>query len=354
MASPLPPGGNPPSLLSLGTAAPEPGFSQAKIQDFVLSSFALGPGARDLYKRALGHPSIQTRGLALDGLDEVLDQDHDHKNDRFRRAATALSALSLRRALAGRPPESIDFLVVTTCTGYLCPGLSSFVAEAAGLRADVRAADLVGMGCGAAIPALRLASDFCRANPGALAAVVATEICSAAFFPGDAPDLVVSNAIFADGSAAAILGAGAGLRLVDFESWHRPDWREELRFKSQGGHLRNVLGREVPARAAEATGRVMERLFSRREWPVETVDAWVLHPGGSKVIDALEDALPAPAGALASARAVLRRHGNVSSPAILFVLQEELSQRPLASGGRVFMAAFGAGFSAHAALLEQS
>jgi predicted naringenin-chalcone synthase len=198
---------SPVSILALGTALPPRSFSQSAALAWGLDHVPMKSDTRELYRRVLSDGAIATRHFAVDDLAEILETDHDVVLARFERWAAALSATSLSRALEAShlDAHSVDFLAATTCTGYLCPGLTSYVMERAGLRADVRRVDLVGMGCGAALPALEQACHFLAAHPDGTAAVVSTEICSAAIFLGDAPDLVVSNAIFGDGSAAAIL-----------------------------------------------------------------------------------------------------------------------------------------------------
>ncbi|MGQ0645525.1 MAG: type III polyketide synthase, partial [Elusimicrobiota bacterium] len=284
----------------------------------------------------------------------------DRVNARFEKWGAALSARALAGALdgAGLAAEGLDFLAAATCTGYLCPGLSAYAAEAAGLRPDARLADLAGMGCGAALPALEQAYNFLQAHPDSSAAAVCTEICSAAVFSDDAADLVVSNALFADGSAAAVLKAappgekGGGPVLRGFASLTVPAWRDTLRFRTEGGRLRNVLGREVPAQAAQALESVSADLLGRFGLARADVGRWILHPGGRKVLDAAQERLGLPPEALLSSRRVLERCGNMSSPSVLFVLKEEMESRPPRRGEWGLMASFGAGFSAHAALLE--
>jgi predicted naringenin-chalcone synthase len=352
----------PVSVLAVGTALPPLRWSQSDALDWGLRHVSLTPATRQLYERVLGDGSIAQRHFAVDDLSEILETGHDAILARFERWASELSAASLGRALAasGVDAASIDFLAATTCTGYLCPGLTSYVAERAGLRPDVRRADLVGMGCGAALPALEQASHFLAAHPGGTAAVVCTEICSAAFLLGDAPDLVVSNAIFGDGSAAAVLRrAGNGgtrdaprPRFLGFRSLVLPEWREALRFRTEDGHLRNVLSRDVPARAGAACRRLITELLDGHGTSQSHVAHWVMHAGGRLVLDAIERALELPATALDAARAVLHDAGNLSSPTVLFVLDEEQRRRPPREGDLGIVSAFGAGFSAHAALVE--
>lgn len=342
----------------VGTAVPGFEATQADVLSFVENSLSLAPATRRLYRRVLAHPSIETRRFAVSRLDELAESDPDRVARRFEKEGTALGARALSSALAktGIRAEDVDFLAVTTCTGYLCPGLSAHVAAAVGLRADCTILDIVGMGCGAAIPALHQAELYVRANPGATAAVIAVELSSAAFFSNDAPDIVISNALFSDGAASAILRSGAanggtGPKLTAFRTLTEPAWRDELRFRSESGRLRNVLGIDVPRHASALIAKLIESAPESRD--ATSLDwRWVAHAGGSKVLDELESAFGLDARRLRSARSVLRRHGNMSSATVLFAWEEEMRERPLQPGERALLLSFGAGFSAHLAVLE--
>jgi alkylresorcinol/alkylpyrone synthase len=324
---------------------------------FILKRFRMRPATRELYKKVFANASIAQRRFSLDRLEEVLEENPDLVNRRFERESVDLSRQSLDAALrrAGLHPRELDFLAVSTCTGYLCPGISARLVEACGLRKDVRYADLVGMGCGGAIPALEQARNFAAAHPGALAAVVATEICSAAMFSDDAADLVVSNALFADGSAAALLRhdrRSGGLVVRDFASRTYPAWRDQLRFILEQGRLRNVLDREVPRHAGESVRETVGLLLKRNKISIKSVNQWALHPGGAKVLDAVQSGLLLEDPSVRDSREILRKYGNLSSPSVLYVLERKLALRRFHPGDFGVLAAFGAGFSVHSALVE--
>lgn len=342
-----------------GTAVPSFSVTQEEALRFVLERFNIRPATQSLYRRTFGNNAVRRRHFAVDNLSEILERDHERVNARFERAAVDLSTRSLQAALAkaGVPPERVDFLAVTTCTGYLCPGLSAYLVESAGLRPNVPCVDAVGMGCGAALPALRQARDFILAHPEAVAAVVCTELCSAAMFSNDAPDIVISNTIFADGSAAAVLRGSASEgtpqpRLLDFESLVIPEWRNTLRFRTEQGRLKNVLGKDVPQQAGGALGGVVSKLLARHGTAATEVSHWILHAGGEAILNAASAALHLPDPALNAARRILRDFGNMSSPTVLFVLDEEVRANPPAPGALGIVASFGAGFTVHAALVE--
>jgi alkylresorcinol/alkylpyrone synthase len=335
-------------LHSLATAVPPKVFTQQECWEVVQRS-----KARERLKRRSmlilqsilkGDNGIATRHFAVPEIDGVFDLTSDQLNAAFRSEGPKLAARALQDALekAGIKPTELDALLVCTCTGYLCPGLTSYVAELLGLRSDVFLQDLVGLGCGAAIPTLRAARNVLRAQPEATVACVALEICSAAFYLDDDPGVLISACLFSDGAAATIWRAtpgSSGLRCFEFDTLHLPGDRDKLRFEQREGKLRNLLHRSVPELAAGAVARLWT---GRGPRPVAQV---VTHPGGRDVLEALEPVL-APYSLAASAR-MLRDHGNMSSPAVLFALEESLKIAPPDEAGDFWLVSFGAGFSAH-------
>ncbi len=334
-------------LRSLATAVPPRSFSQAECwaafqEPGLLDS--LRPGSVRLLEKVLtgGASGIERRNLALETLAPVFSCGAQQLNETFEREAPALADEALATAMArGQVAAAeVDALLVCTCTGYLCPGVSSHVAERMGLREDVYLADLVGLGCGAAIPLLRATEGYLAANPGAVVATVAVEICSAAFYMNDEPGVLISLCLFGDGAAAAVWtgdGKPGDWQAGAFTTIHRPEEREKIRFVNSGGRLKNQLHRAVPGLAAEAVAD----LFSQREGDPDQI---IAHSGGRDVVDALEGVLPFQ---LTETREVLRDHGNMSSPAMLFALERRLAEGRTADR-RLWLTAFGAGFAAHA------
>ena len=336
-------------LHALATAVPPAAYSQAACWDIVQRS----PVRQRLTKRSrlilhsilAGDHGIATRHFAMPDVDQVFDLTADQLHAAFRTAAPKLAATALSAALARAQilPAQLDALLICTCTGYLCPGLTSYVAEQLGLRPNTFLQDLVGLGCGAAIPTLRAASHLLAAQPDATVACIAVEICSAAFYLDDDPGVIISACLFSDGAAATIWRATPGptaLRAFGFDTLHLPAEREKLRFEQRDGKLRNLLDRSVPTLAAGAVGQLWAQRGPR---PVSRV---VTHPGGRDVLEALAPVV-APHSLDASTR-VLRDYGNMSSPSVLFALEETLkTATPTAADGDFWLVSFGAGFSAH-------
>ncbi len=340
-------------LRSLATAVPPEAFTQNECWDILRASDVgtrLNARSMSILRKVLtADNGIDRRHFATPDIENIFDRDVDALNETFRREAPLLAGRALADALerASLRAEDLDALLICTCTGYLCPGLTSYVAEALGLRPDAYLQDLVGLGCGAAIPTLRAAGNVLAAQPEARVATVAVEICSAAFYLDDDPGVLISACLFSDGAAAAIWTGHphqetTPLRAHDFQTLHRPADRELLRFETKGGKLRNKLAKTVPGKAAQAVAE----LFPNHGAPPP--GRVLVHPGGRDVLLAIHDTVPA--GDLAESHSVLRRHGNMSSPSILFVLEESLASPSPAND--LWLVAFGAGFSCHSCRLS--
>lgn len=337
-------------LHALANAVPGHAYTQRECWDLLQSSGALGQlrerSALLLEKVLTGDSGIRKRHFAMPAVKGLFSLDAETLNRGFEREAPELAGTALREALdkAGLRAADLDALIICSCTGYICPGPSSHVAEKLGLRPDAYLQDIIGLGCGAAIPTLRSAAGFAAAHPGAKIACVAVEICSAAFYLDDDPGVLISLCLFGDGASASIWSGRpgpTGYRIEKFDTIHQPEHRELLRFTNTAGKLKNQLDRSVPGHAASAVARLRERAALGEDIRVAS------HSGGRDVLDALEAGLPP--GRLGSARSVLHDFGNMSSPSVLFSLERELipdSQTP------VWMTSFGAGFSAHSCLLS--
>ena len=246
-------------------------------------------------------------------------------------------------------------MLISTCTGYLCSGLTSYVSEQLGLRENVFALDLVGQGCGAALPNLRAAESILAAGRAKKILSVCVEVCSAAFFLDDDPGVLISACLFADGAGAAILSNQphpknkrriewkfAASQLVTAE-------RDTLRFGHKNGMLRNILLPQVPQVAGKTVAQLFADSLATAKIKREQITGWILHTGGRDVILSLCEKLNLSESDVRHSSAVLHEFGNISSPTVFFVLERALKDVP---DGLWWMCAFGAGFSCHGAFLE--
>jgi predicted naringenin-chalcone synthase len=347
-------------IKGLGTAVPPMRVTQQEAYEFFSTQFTLTPDEHDLYRRILLDGKISGRYVGMDDTAEALETDPDRLEERFLKFGRACGAEAARRALAeaGITAADIAGLVVNTCTGYLCPGLSSFIAEDLGLSSSIRYQDLMGMGCGAAVPNLEAAAGMLARSGQGPVLSIAVEICTATMFPSHEPDLVVSNAIFGDGAAAAVLdlepdGRPSGLvRMVDFATGLFSQHRESLCYIRENGLLRNHLSKRVPVIGARSAQDVADRLLDRHELGRDDIDWWAVHPGGTVVLAQVAKHLDLSDEDLRFSYHVFKNYGNMSSPSVLFVLRELLDRGRPQPGQKGMLVAFGAGFSAFAALME--
>jgi predicted naringenin-chalcone synthase len=345
-------------IVGLGTANPPLRLSQEEIYQAYVETLPLSDEARSLLRRIfIDNQSIAFRYLGMDALTDALQNSQDELIARYKKFAVPVAVEAASKALdsANLTPNDVDALVVNTCTGYLCPGLTSYVAEALSFRKDVRPFDLMGMGCGAAIPSLETAYNFLQAHPNCNVLTIAVEICSATLFFSEDPDILVSNAIFGDGAAATVLTScpgERGIRIKSFAAGLFPEYRSHLHYTTQDSKLRNVLSRRVPTLGARCGKQVIDNLLAENGTTYQEIAHWIVHPGGEKVLDAFQRAVALPDEALLPSRAVLRNYGNMSSASVLFVLEEVLRERAPRPGDAGLLCSFGAGFTAFAALLE--
>jgi predicted naringenin-chalcone synthase len=347
-------------IVGLGTAVPPRSFTQAECWEALQRADRpeITQRTRAILRGILLHDNgIERRSLALDDLDEGFDIDPDTLHQRFLRHAPVLAAEAARNALreAQLRPQQVDAVVISTCTGYLCPGLTSYVGEALGLRQDAVHLDLVGQGCGAAMPNLRTAQALVDSGESENVLCVCVEVCSAAFYLDDDLGVLVSACLFGDGAAAAVVSAkpranGRKVRVKAAASITNPGLRDALRFEQRGGMLRNILTLPVPKLAAEHARQVLDRVLADEELPRERIAAWVMHAGGRRVLEELQGRLSLSGDDIRWSTQVLREYGNLSSPFVFFVLDAALKGGTPA--GLWWMSSFGAGFSCHGALLE--
>lgn len=345
----------------IGTAVPPNSYSKLECWNaFSQSAWfeRLGPRAHVVAKTVLLRDNgIESRHLAVESLAEVFQIDPDVLHARFLTHAPALAREAGVKALAlsNLAAADIDAVVVSSCTGYLCPGLSGYVAEQLGLREDVQAFDLVGQGCAAALPNMRLASALIDAGQCRHVLSVCVEVCSAAMYLDEDPGVLISACLFGDGAGAMVLSRQpqAGLRRIEWvhaESMLAPERRDRLQFESRQGLLRNILTREVPRLAAQYAQQVLGTSLQRTETRRDAIRAWIMHPGGRDVLLALDKQMALDPDDLRYSAAVLREFGNLSSASVYFVLKAAL--RDHAPGGHWWLSSFGAGFSCHGALLK--
>lgn len=344
-------------IASFACVVPPFSADQAFSAELVKKHYTPELNARSLglIRATFSHPGIRKRHFAVDDPACIMDESPDRKIARFTEKSVELSSQAVIRALdqAGVNVTDVTGLVVNTCTGYICPGISTYLIERLGLSRSTRVYDLVGSGCGGAIPNLQVAESLLRTNGGVVVSV-AVEICSSAFQMGNDLSLILSNALFGDGAAAAVLMARpAGFELVSTAGRYVPEQRDSIRFVHKQGQLHNQLSTKLPDLVKKAAAEVVSDLLSAQGLRTTDINKWAFHTGGDKIINAVRDEIGVPEEQLRATRTILANYGNMSSPTVWFVL-EEILRNGISAGEWCVMVAYGAGLSAHACLLKNS
>ncbi len=344
-------------IASLAVATPPCTLDQAELGRLARKHYQgrLNPLSMSVIRTLFSHQSIKRRNFAIDDVENLVNEAPDARIARFTHWSLELSSLAIEKALAksGLGKGEVAGLVVNTCTGYICPGISTYLIERLGLPRSVRAYDLVGSGCGGAIPNLEISESLLQQREGMAIVSVSVEICTATFQMDDDLSLLLSNALFGDGAAAAVLWTRPqGYELVASARRYVPEERELIRYVHKNGQLYNQLSVRLPDMVRKATAQVVADLLVPRSLKPNDIKHWALHNGGEKIINAVRDEPGLSEEQVSATRAVLSKYGNMSSPTVWFVLQE-LEVQGVASGEWCIMVAFGAGLSAHAYLLRK-
>jgi alkylresorcinol/alkylpyrone synthase len=261
--------------------------------------------------------------------------------------ACALFVEAATRALdaAGCGASDVDAIVTISSTGIATPSLEARVATRMGFRSDVERVPVFGLGCAGGVSGLAIASRMAAARPGKIVLLVAVEICTVAF-RGDQPTKasIVASALFGDGAAACVVRAGdTGLALIEGSGQHMwPETLDIMGWAVDETGLDVIFDRAIPPFVAENVRPAVERILKDIGLVRSDVDRFACHPGGAKVITALESALHLEQGTLDHERGVLADYGNMSAPTVIFVMERLLK---VGLPRRTVMTALGPGFS---------
>ena len=252
---------------------------------------------------------------------------------------------------AGLKPNQIDTIVVVSTTGVATPSLDALLIERMGLRRDIQRLPIFGLGCAGGVTGLSRAADIASARPGSKILFLVVEFCALTFRKNDISNSnIVATALFGDGAAGAILstdGEGPSFGAAGEHTW--PNSLDVMGWDMAEDGLKARFAQSIPALVASDFRPLLEDYLARNGIPLSEIDAFACHPGGAKVLDALEDALELQRGALEESRSVLRDYGNMSAVTVLFVVER---MEVLKKSQRTLLTALGPGFSAAFLMLD--
>jgi alkylresorcinol/alkylpyrone synthase len=342
-----------PALVSLATSVPPYRFRQDEITDWARRIFEdRFPGFERLVP-AFANAGIKTRHSCV-----PLDwygQPHDWP-ERTQLYVDSSLALLERATLdcleaAGLGLDDVDAVVTVSSTGIATPTLDARLAQRLRMRRDLERLPIFGLGCAGGVIGLARAAALARAQPGARVLLLVVELCGLTFRADDvSKSNVIAAALFGDGAAAALIqvgGNGPALGAGGDYTW--PDSLDVMGWEVAPDGLGVLFSRDIPTLVRDRLPSALDGFLTRHALERRDLDGFIVHPGGAKVLSALEAVFDLPAGGLDDARAVLRDYGNMSAATVLFVLRRVLD-RGLA--GRQLLTALGPGFTAGFQLLE--
>ncbi len=354
-----------PRLVALATAVPPHVLRQDDVRAVAAEMFAGTVSADPRLLQVFEHAQIETRNACVPLEWFSVGHDFGQSNALYVENAVHLAVVATQKALAKArlEPADVDHIVFVSSTGLATPSVDALVANALGLRSDVRRTPMWGLGCAGGAAGLAHARDFALAEPSARVLLIALELCTLTFQLRDLSRRnLVAASLFGDGAAAAIVvgrdaevrvaGGRRQLALIASRSTLWPDTQDVMGWTVDGAGLHVVFSRDIPTIVHERVRPSLLAFLEANGLALEDVRHLAAHPGGVRVLNAYASALDLAPAVFRHARDVLREHGNMSSPSCLFVLERFLEAGEIGAGDNALVAALGPGFSAEYVLLR--
>ena len=342
------------TITSVATALPPHRILQSQAAETARRVHA---GREDLLKllRVFSTSGVEERFLAFPPEYYAAPRRFEDRNRDFIDQGLILAEKAARACLqkAGIRASAIDHLYLVTTTGLATPSLDAMLVRRLGLRSDVRRWPLFGLGCAGGVGALTRACDVLDGAPKGNALVIAVELCGQVFSTGAAsPTDIIGAALFGDGAAAALIGAGKGPRIVARRSVLYEGTEHLMGWAFTGDGMRLLLSKEVTDFIGDKLKPVVLKFLADQKLSQKDITHWVLHPGGRRIIETYHGAFGLSEQDLRWTQGSLARVGNLSSASILFILSDLLSSGTPKPGERGLMCALGPGFASELLLLE--
>lgn len=367
-------------IVSIATAVPQYKHPQENILSFMQNVYAMNEVDKRKMKFLYHQSGIETRYSVLPdyGLPandwvfypaaENLEPfpDIELRMEWFNKTAPQLSVSAIEKCMAGKIDKAeITHLITVSCTGMCAPGLDLQVMEAMGLPKNIYKTSVNFMGCYAAIHALKQADMICRNDKNAKVMIVCTELCTLHFQKNNSVDNISSSLLFGDGSAAVLVmhddDTLAGLCIEDFYSEVAFKGKKDMSWELSSTGFQMTLSGYIPDLIEEDFNSLAQNALQHASCKKEDITHWCIHPGGKKILTAIQKSIDIPAESLQHSYTVLKNYGNMSSPTVLFVLKEIMDElantanlpvRRADKKATIFGAAFGPGLTLETFILS--
>lgn len=360
-------------IISIGTAVPQHRTRQTAILEFMHAAYGNETASRKL-NVLFGHSGIEERYSVIPDFDKTRNShvffngsptkaNVENRLSVFKERAVPLAIEAIHESYKKLGTTITEFgvthLITVTCTGLSAPGIDAEIIEQLDLPKDIYRTSVNFLGCNAAFHALKIADMICKTDLEAKVLVVCVELCTLHFQPKNDHDNLLSNTIFGDGAAAVIVTSDVsakehgrkGLSIKGFYSMLLNEGKDLMGWNITPVNFEMILDAKIPEFIGSELDSIIEKATIKYKINREAITRWAIHPGGKKIVDTIRKRLSLSEEELSPSYKVLSEYGNMSSPTILFVLNELLEQK-LNADESIFSIGFGPGLSIETALLK--
>ena len=356
---------------------PDNWYSQNRIRDFMIEQISGKEITRKLLHRIYAFSGIEKRHSVIRDFDTE-KSDHTflvesggktvmpgtaHRNKLYTDESKWMYPEIARRtinAVDDIDVSEITHVITVSCTGFFAPGPAYHIVKELGLPATTQRYNLGFMGCYAAFPALRMAKQFCDADPNANVLVVILELCTLHLKFREETDFLLSGSLFADGGAGVLISSrkpqksNSTVEILSFETSIAPDSESDMAWTIGDQGFDMALTTYIPKILGSNVETSIAPLLKRMKINKEDIQHWGIHPGGRAILDKLQQGLGLADEQVQPSREVLRQYGNMSSPTVMFVLNEILKKPIQSNNEKILAMSFGPGLTLETALLRRS
>lgn len=348
-------------VVSVGTAVPPYQFKQEEVRELARQFFQESYPNLDRLLKIFENTAIQSRWLSKPETWFYEEHSFREKNQAYIEVACQLGEAAIREALneARVRVDEVDYFIFVSTTGVSTPSIDAHLIQLLGMNRHVKRTPIWGLGCAGGVAGLARAYEYARAFPDSKVLLLALECCGLTFRKRDqSKSNLVATSLFSDGAAAALIVGEevvdtldiSGPQIVDTMSMIWPNSLDVMGWDLEDDGLKVIFSRDIPTLVRNQSRAVLEPFLARNQLTFAEIDHYIAHPGGRKVLIAMEEALGISQDQLSTAYQVLQQYGNMSSATVLFVLEQVMKKAKQSQLG--LMTALGPGFSMEMCLLK--
>jgi alkylresorcinol/alkylpyrone synthase len=349
-------------LISIATADPPTRVGQEEVREFAHEIFSRRGNDLDRLLNVFGNTSVESRHFTEDKSWYGQDHGFAERNHLYIERTVEMCALCAKKCLttAGLTPKDVEHVIFISSTGLSTPSIDAILFNILGFNNHIKRTPVWGIGCAGGAVGLSRALDYTKAERAHSVLVIATELCGLTFQKDDySKSNIVGTSLFADGAAAALVVGDEhplcnqkGISLLNSLSTIYPNSLDVMGWEVKDSGLKVIFSRDIPTIVCQNVKQNIEELLGNNNLKLHDIKHYAVHPGGQKVMDAYQKALGLANDELRFSRKVLREHGNMSSPTVLYVLKEFMESGEYNSGEYGLVSALGPGFSSELVLFQ--